>query len=288
MDDVIRRLIQWADQQAAVRAMLLTSTRAIPHAPVDVLSDYDVVLVVRDIHPFVVDRSWLWDFGEVLVAYWDPVGPNPDYGIEQLSNVTWYADSPKIDFTLWPVALLERITHAPAPLAALDAGYRVLLDKDHLTDNLRPPTYTAYIPSPPDEATYQAVVNDFFSDAPDVAKCLRRDDLLPAKWNLDYDMKYVYLLPMLEWRIECDYDWSVPTGALGKGLKSRLPPDVWSELEGTYAGVSIADNWDALFRTIVLFRRVARDVAAQLGYAYPEKLDRWVTAYVQRMQEQSP
>ena len=46
-DDVVRQLIRWAEQQVAVRAMLLTSTRANSDASVDVLSDYDVVLVLR-------------------------------------------------------------------------------------------------------------------------------------------------------------------------------------------------------------------------------------------------
>ncbi len=284
--DVIRHLVRWADHQDGVRAMLLTSTRAIPHAKVDALSDYDVVLVVRDIHPFVADRTWLRDFGEVLVAYWDPVHLDEEFGLERVGNVTWYADGPRLDFSLWPVALLERIARAPALPAGLDAGYRVLLDKDHLTDNLRPPTYSAFIPPVPDEATYQTVVNDFFVDAPAVAKFLLRGELLPAKWCLDYDMKHVYLRRLLEWRMECDHEWAMPTGALGKGLKQYLPPEIWTELEATYVGAGIADNWDALFRTIALFRQVARDVAVKLGYAYPEELDRRVTAYVRRMQEQ--
>jgi aminoglycoside 6-adenylyltransferase len=285
LDDVIRRLVRWAERRSAVRAVLLTSTRAIPHAAVDAFSDYDVVLVVRDIHPFVADRGWLRDFGDVLVADWDPVHPDPDHGVERVGNVTQYADGLKIDFTLWPVALLERIARAPALPAELDAGYRVLADKDGLTAGLHPPTYAAYIPAPPDDATYQEVVNDFFVDAPYVAKCLLRDELLPAKWCLDYDMKHIYLRRMLEWRMECDHGWAVPTGALGKGLKRRLPADLWRELEATYAGAGNAENWEALFRTLALFRRVAIEVAARLGYAYPEELDRRVTAYVQHMQD---
>jgi aminoglycoside 6-adenylyltransferase len=79
--DVIQRLVQWADRQEAVRAMLLTSTRAQPHASLDIFSDHDVVLVVRDIHPFFVDRSWLEDFGQVLVVYWDPIYAESEYGM---------------------------------------------------------------------------------------------------------------------------------------------------------------------------------------------------------------
>lgn len=284
-DDSIRRLVRWADRKDAIHAMLLTSTRAIPHAVVDAFSDYDVILVVPDIHPFVADRSWLGDFGEVLMDYWDPVHPDPATGIERVSTVTQYAGGLKIDFTLWPVEQVEWIVRASALPAELDAGYRVLLDKDGLTTGLRKPTYAGYIPVPPDEATYGAIVNDFFVDAPYVAKSLRRDELLPAKWCLDYDMKHVYLLPMLEWRMECDHGWSVPTGALGKGLKRRLPAAIWSDLEGTYAGAGIEENWEALFRTIALFRQVAREVAAAMGFTYPVDLDRRVTAYVRQMRE---
>ena len=43
----------------SVRAMLLTSTGALGCAPVNALSDYDVMLVVEDVRPFFEDRSWL-------------------------------------------------------------------------------------------------------------------------------------------------------------------------------------------------------------------------------------
>src|SRR5687768_15221379 len=85
-EEVIEKLVQWAEQQESIRAMLLTSTRAIPNGPVDIFSDYDIVLIVKDIHTFHEDRSWLEDFGEVLVAYWDPIYLDPDYGIEKFGN----------------------------------------------------------------------------------------------------------------------------------------------------------------------------------------------------------
>jgi len=93
---------------------------------------------------------------------------------------------------------VRRIVQAPALPAELDAGHRVLLDKDHLTDEMQSPTYRAYIPVRPTNGVYQTTINDFFSDAPYIAKCLLRGELLPAKWCLDYDMKHVYLRPMLE------------------------------------------------------------------------------------------
>ena len=123
------------------------------------------------------------------------------------------------------------------------------------------------------------MISDFFSEAPCVAKRLWRDELLPAKWCLEYEMKHTFLRRMLEWRMERDHGWSALTGSLGKGLKKRLPAEIWKELESTYAGASIADNWEALFR------RVATDVGDDLGYAYPRDLDRRITAYVRAMKD---
>ena len=282
-DHVLLRLIAWARHQPAVRAVLLTGSRANPRATIDVLSDYDVVLVVEDIHPFFDDRSWLESLGRVLVAYWDPIHPAPASGIEQTGNVLLFEDGLKIDFSLWPVASMRQVAAAATLPAALDTGYETLVDKDNLTKGINAPSYTAYLLHPPAEDIYQRTIQDFFSDAPYVAKCLWRDELLPAKWCLDYDMKHIFLRQMLEWRMEIDHDWAVSPGVLGQGLKRRLPPDLWSQLEHTYVGAGIEENWQALFRTMALFRRVAIEVADRLGYVYPLDVDEGVVAYVQQV-----
>lgn len=282
-DEIIHHLIYWAEQHDAIRAMLMTSTRAIPGATVDLLSDYDIILVTTNIQPFHQDRSWLQAFGEVLVSYWDPLLQAPEDGSAYFGNVVYFQNGWHIDFTLWPVALLQHVVAAPTLPDELDAGYQVLLDKDNLTAGLQPPTYHSYRPAPPTAETFQRMVEEFFSDAPYVAKCLWRDELLPAKWCLDYDMKHIYLRPLLEWRMALDHGWAVKTGVLGRGLKQRLPPEIWSKVAASYAGGSIEENWTALFQTMALFREVALSVATHLGYTYPLALDEGVTAYVERV-----
>lgn len=279
--EVIERLVHWAEKHTLVRAMLLTSSRANPNAPVDVFSDYDVIVVVTDVRPFLEDESWLEDFGKVLVVYRDPV--HLEYGIEKFARITQYDDGTKIDFTVYPVELLRRVVEDPELPEDLDVGYTVLLDKDHLTDRLKPPTYTAYIPIPPTEEEYWALVEEFFNETHYVAKNLWRDELISAKYNLDYMMKFQLLRKMLEWRMEIDHNWSVKTGAYGKGLKKRLEPGIWSELESTYVGAGEEENWDALFRTIDLFREAAIQVGDHLGYAYPHNLHQRVVQYLQKV-----
>jgi aminoglycoside 6-adenylyltransferase len=279
---VIHHLVQWGERQPLVRAMLLTSSRTNPGAPVDLLSDYDVVVAVADIQPYLRDEAWLGDFGEVLVVYRDPL--RRTYGCETFTRVTHYQDGLKIDFSIWPVELVARIAAQSSLPDFLDIGYQILLDKDHLTDDLRSPTYMAFIPPRPTAEAYRTVIDDFFNDALYVAKYLWRDDLLPAKYSLDNVMKLECLRQMLEWRMEITHGWSVKPGANGRGLKRHVDPDIWAALERTYVGAGISVNWDALFQTIDLFGSVAIDVGDQLGYDYPRDLDQRIRAYLEKVQ----
>jgi len=277
------RLVRWGDEEPRVRAMVLTSSRAVPGAPTDPLSDYDVILALTRVRPFFEDRTWLEAFGRVLVLYRDPLTEHR--GFRTSGYVTQFESGLKIDFSLWPVGLLRRIAADAQLPVELDAGYRVLLDKDHLTDGLKPPTYRGYIPAPPSESGYLTRVELLFHEATYAAKYLWRDDLVAAKYILDGTMKQEDLLPMLEWLVELEHGWSVKPGPHGRRLKKWLRPRLWAELEATYTGADLEENWDALFRSIALFRGVAIEVGERLGYAYPHDLDRRAVAYLEKVRK---
>lgn len=285
---VLNRLVEWGRGLESVRAMILTSTRTNPHKKLDPFSDYDVVVVVNDdVRAWAEPDTWLEDFGPVMVVYRDPIY-HEAHG-EQFGRVTMYQDGTKIDYTIMALGIWQAIVAEPKLPDDLDIGYQVLLDKDHLTDGLQPPTYRAYIPKRPTADQYRAVIDDFFSDSTYVAKNLWRGELFFWKYCLDDIMKGKKLREMLEWRMEMAHDWSVPTGVLGKGLRKNLPdPAIWQALEATYVGADSAENWDALFGTIDLFRRVAIEVGEHLGYAYPHEMDAQVCAYLRGVQAMSP
>ncbi len=285
-DRIIQRLIRWAEEHDSVRAMLLTSTRTIPNASLDLFSDYDVILAVNDIRPYYEDRSWLEAFGSVLVLYRDPI--QEYYGFEVFAYITQYEDGLKIDFTLYSLEILHRIAADPVLPDDLDIGYRVLLDKDGLTTDLKPPTFNAYIPNPPDESTYMTVIEEFFHETTYVAKLLWRDELMPAKYSLDTVIKLQHLRQMLEWQVEIDHDWTVKPGLFGKGLKKRLGPEIWAEVEGTFAGADLEENWEALFKSITLFRKIAVNVGKALGYKYPYSLDGRMLTYLHKAKSLEP
>ena len=276
-DPIIQRLVHWGSEEPAVRAMILTSSRTSPTAPVDLLSDYDVILAVDDVRPYYESRAWLSDFGPLLVLYRDPL--KRFHGLERFAYITQYEDGLKIDFTLWTAGILSRVAAEPTLPEELDVGYVLLLDKDNLAEGLQPPSYQAHIPEPPAEAAYLEKIELFFHEATYVAKYLWRDDLVAAKHIFD-GIKVNNLGQMLDWLIEIDHDWSLKPGAYGRYLKLYLRPGIWAQLAETYVGPDLEQNWQALFMTIDLFRRVGQEVGQRLGYAYPAHLDRRATAYL--------
>lgn len=263
--------------------MLLTSTRANPHATVDEFSDYDVILAVTDHRRYSESDDWLGDFGDVLAVYRDPI--RIEFGLEKFIRVTHYEDGTKVDYTVYPVDLLKRIAEEPELPTDLDAGYTVLVDKDKLTQRLKSPTYKAYIPVVPTEKEYQALVEEFFSETLYVAKHICRDELMPLKYCMDFMAKQNHLRRMLEWRVELDHNWSLVLGAHGKHLRKYAAPAIWSALERTYVAAGKDENWEALSATISVFREVAIEVGNYLSYSYPYSIDQSVVKHLDKLKD---
>ena len=275
-DPVLARIVQTVTFSDEVLAVLLTSSRANPDAPLDRFSDYDIVLVVDDPAAWLADEGWISRVGEPLVMFRS--GFTVD-SVDVATRLVLYRDRTKVDYSIWPAGLLESIRSRGILPNVLDVGYRVLFDPRGLATDLPPPSFRAHIPAPPDETEFLAVVEEFWWESTNAAKNLARDELLPARYNLDVVMRDL-LIRMLVWYVETEWDWSWKPGATGRGLKQQLPGDIWAAVEATFTGPAISDNWDALFRLAAVFRRVARDVADRLGYAYPEALDRGVMEYL--------
>ena len=192
---VLEKMVAWANARQDIRALLITSSRTRPDGPVDLLSDYDLILAVTDAEQWGREDGWQSDYGAPMVR-WGDEG-------ELFGHVTYfrgvvYQNYVKADYSIWPDVLLERVADAPVLPDQLDVGYRVLVDKDGRTANWKPPSYRAHIPVRPTEADYRALVEEFWWTTTYVAKSLWRDDLVFAKFCLDHDLKLEALRRMLE------------------------------------------------------------------------------------------
>lgn len=286
--DMAQVVTDWAKEDENVRVVVLTSSRTNPQAPVDRLSDYDIELYVRDLQPFLNDE-WPETFGDILVREpytWElteiTVAENPD-GSRRIGGnagcMIIYRDTPRIDFTILLTEVIEEDIAKHGGYVN-DTGYTVLLDKDGLTQNAVPPTYSEYWTKQPTESEYREIVHHFWWDITYVAKYLHRDELFAAKYMLDGSLHHHYLKTVMSWYLGMNNRWQSNPGALGRWFKKQLDPPIWSDIEATFAGANAEENWEAMFRIGEMFGRLASEVGAHLGYVYPMELDRDVTAYL--------
>ena len=266
VDDVLARILEWAEAEETVRLVVVTSTRARPEGPPDELSDYDVIVALEDIDRF-----------DAATAYGTPAarwGDEHDvHGTTTLFRGVVYDDGVKVDWMLWP-ANVPGLVAEHGLTDHLDVGYRVLLDRDGATARWAQPTYRAHIPRRPTEAEYVALVEEFWWSATYAAKARARGEVFFLRFVLDVDLTHGVLRPMLEWLIETGRSWEWKPGAYGRGIERELPPDVAEELAAAHGSFE---------RTVTLFRRAAREVGEVLGYAYPQYADDAVSAYIDKL-----
>ncbi|WP_455222120.1 aminoglycoside 6-adenylyltransferase [Kaarinaea lacus] len=275
--EVLAQFDKWAQVDENIRTAILAGSRANPKARLDFLSDYDIALYVTNLKPFHESDDWLRTFGSILVRW--PLVPRSTFNSNWLTRLVFFEDGVRVDFQITDAKHIEPNTY--------DNGYRVLVDKDGLTETLNEPTFTKFNIKKPSKTQYATLINDFWWDATYVPKYLVRDELPFAKYMLDNELRYSYLHQVLEWYIGCEQDWAVNTGCHGKWFKRYLEKETWSEYQSTYAGSGIEENWSAFFRLIELFRKLGKGVAERLGYAYPDDLDQKVTEHISRIRRKA-
>ena len=264
-------LVEWAEREPGVGAMLLIGSRASPQGARDAYSDHDVVLFLEPGNRLAARDDWIARFGRPLIVFRETTEHR---GEPVPTRLVQYRGGHRIDFTLSRMELLRRIAEQEILPDWLAAGYRVLLDRDGVADRLPPPSALAYVPRPPSEPEYHGVVNEFWWESLYVAKYVRRGELLPARYSLESVLRYRCLVPMLEWYVQIDRRWEQSVGVRGSGLRWLLAPEEREILDATYAGDTLRSHEHALDAMIDLFVRGARAVGRDLGYVYPAAADR--------------
>jgi aminoglycoside 6-adenylyltransferase len=96
------------------------------------------------------------------------------------------------------------------------------------------------------------------------------------------------LMKMLDWYFGVKTGFEKSPGKMGKYLRTGLEPELWSELENTFADARFENIWSALFAMGRLFRRTAAVVAAHFGFSYPQREDDNVSAFLLRIKALPP
>jgi len=268
-------ILNTAREDERIRAVLLNGSRANPHAPPDIFRDYDIVYVVTDVKPFWHNLEWIQRFGEMMILQlpdeMEGVEPSPNGDFGYLMQ---FMDGNRIDLTIFPVDRCDQRVE--------DSLTVLLLDKDGIFTPFSPPDESSYIPAPPTAQAFGDCCNEFWWLSAYVAKGLWRAEIAFAKTMVDQWMRSE-LKKVLSWHIGLETRFRCSPGKEGKYFQQYLEPELWQMYLMTYADADYEHTWDALFVMGDLFRKVARRLAEQYGFAYPEGDDQRVSAHLKHV-----
>ena len=276
-EEKLKSIIEWSEKNEDVRVLLLTSSLANPFAPVDEFSDLDIEFIFENNSNYISDKSWILNFGNPIAM----VEEDESYfDYKHAMKMVLYEDYVKVDFKLYSVPdFLEEINQDEL-CEDWDIGYKVLIDKDCITQNMKEPTYRVSIIKKPTEQKFRQTLNDFWWDTTYLAKSLVRDELFYAKFMSENNIRTDYLIPLIEWHIASQHDWSITTNKFGRLFKKLLTPEMWSKIEQTFSGSNIKENWTALLSMADLVSEIGTELSNKLGYKYPYKLEKDIRKYL--------
>ena len=267
-------ILNFARNDEGIRAVILNGSRANPNAPKDIFQDFDIACLVKDMNPYMRNANIPPYFGEILILQ-EPENmgePSPE-DAGSYAYLMQFMDGNRIDLSF----------HAPEKWKVVtgDSQSIVLLDKDNALGELPPASDVDYWARKPTNKQFQDCCNEFWWMNPYVAKGLWRGEFTYAKWMMEVVQEQ--LMDMLTWYFGIKTDFKKAPGKQGKYIRAYVEPDIWAELERTYSDANVENNWESLFTADSLFRRVAKVVAEQFGFQYPQQDDDNVSRFIRRI-----
>ena len=272
MFDLIMNYVRNEDN---IRAVVLNGSRANPNVPKDIFQDYDIACLVNDMSPYFKNPNIPPLFGEIMILQEpEDMQEPPAENDGHYTYLMQFKDGNRIDLSFDPPELFKAVIE--------DSLTVVLLDKDGILKDIPPSSDKDYLPKPPTEKLFQVCCNEFWWVSAYVAKGLWRNELTFVKHMQDVYVRE-QLMKMLVWYFGIKTDFKEAPGKMGKYFKKRLEPEIWAELEKTYSDANFENVWDSLFTMGDLFRKLAKVIAAEIGFQYPQQEDDNVRNFIYKI-----
>lgn len=271
-NEVMTQLLEFAKNEANVRAVILNGSRVNPNAPKDIFQDYDVVFSVTDPKYYLDHQDWIQPFGDLVILQQNDFTIG---GKDAYIFLMQFKDGIRIDLSFHPIECIAETIQA-------DSLTKVLLDKDHRIEPLSPPDDSSHFVKQPTRKEFDEIMNEAWWIQTYVAKGIWRDEYSLARYTHDVILQEC-VVKLLSWYVGMQHDWKVNVGKCGKWLKRYLPGDIYNEFAATFSGTSYDEIWSALFNAGKLIRKIGMDVAQSLHYTYPLQEDVNVTEYLKKV-----
>lgn len=271
--DAIFHMISSCDN---IRAAYMNGSRANPNAAKDELRDYDIVFSVKDIKPFVNDRSWLEQLGDVAIMQ-EPdridkaLGENVDID-KSYTFLILFKDWVRIDLHI-ELTDITKLTYGSDSLTI------PLIDKDGILKPIASSSDAIYRVKAPTEELYSGCCNEFFWCLNNMAKGIARKQL-PYAMFMYNSIVHPMLIKLMCWRCSMEHGFDISLGISGKYLEKYLPDKEFDMLKATYPSGSYDELWRAADAAITLFSYEAKLVAGRLGFEYNEAWENAIKDYM--------
>lgn len=279
-EEVITLILNIANADDRIRAVLLNGSRANPKAVRDIFQDFDIVYIVKKIDTFLQDHSWIDVFGERIILQLPEemiIGDKDDYSFHYLML---FKDVNRIDLTLFSFDKLK--THYKQ-----DSLTILLLDKDKLFEKLPVSGDTDYLIERPTEKEFIDCCNEFWWVSTYVGKGLWRKEVTYAKEMLEIPVRIMFL-KIIEWYIGIKTDFIVSFGKGGRNMNHYISPDLYNKILLTYPDGNISNIWNSLFMMMEIFGSLARTIEQVMNFTYNKDEEQNVIDYLKRIYTMTP
>jgi aminoglycoside 6-adenylyltransferase len=293
---ILSKMVAWGTARDDLRAIAVVGSRARADHPADPWSDLDVIVMARRPQRYLTGSHWLAEIEPPWLAVREPTV----VGGQQIFHATFEGGA-KVDLVVVSsvafslaahvvdtlrrhpalVALLPRIARDRLTTLSdlLNRGFRFALDKDGIADRLESGALAVPPPSPPSQEEFLDLIRRFLNEQVSVALKMRRGEFFVAK-TLGESRLMDLLLQMIEWHTQVTSDRWSPVFERGRFLEEWAPPIVIERLRGTFPHYDPAEIWRARLEALDLFRWLAQETGARLGYSYPTQLEETVMTWV--------
>jgi aminoglycoside 6-adenylyltransferase len=269
------RIEEWAATRQDIRALAFFGSLRRHDRPGDDWSDVDALLVVDDLAQWTeeIDARWVHEIAPVWINQLHP-SPLPGINIRQVIFDGGY-DSDLVVVDREKVKILT--TDPAVARLVLGHGYVIAFDRDNIFAAMPRPAEGADI-ALPDAGEFHFVVSTTLYQMVWATKHFRRGEYWRAFDDLNCYMKE-RLLKLLEWQALAAGATDVFPAA--HKLESWAPQAELEAARRTYANGDPHAFGSALLAHHDLTRKIARPLAARLGFDYPDAADRSIRAWVE-------
>lgn len=279
-DTEIKHLIlEIANQDIRIRAVLLNGSKANPSVKSDRLQDYDLFFLVDKLESFTADHSWIHIFGEKIIVQ---LPDNMNFVCENckkerigFSYLMLFEDKNRIDLTLFPVQKFKS-DFKPDSLTI------IWLDKDLLFPETITPSDADYHIRKPAYSEFLEICNEFWWVSTYVAKGLLRKEIFYAKEMLETIVRPMFMR-MIHWKVGVENNFGISTGTASKHLKKYLTYELYNKILLTYSNHEIEENWKAFFLMTELFIETTEFVAGNLGFEVNKEEEQNTSGYLKEL-----